>query len=61
MNQVEAKLVISIMLKADSYCESCSRSLLSEFIELWPEHEELADACFRKHFDIDQAEKGIRT
>ncbi len=51
MDDMEARYIVAIMLKADGGCPNCARELLKFLVSNFPEHEKLCGDMFLREFD----------
>ena len=60
MKKEDVKVILSILVRADGGCSYCASELFFEFINHYPEHEELARDFFEKKFEEKLGEEGDR-
>ena len=57
MTKEEALKVVLIMLQADGGCSTCGGGLLEEFIEAFPDHEDVACREFLNTYNYNLKEE----
>jgi hypothetical protein len=53
MNEGDAKFILGVLCRVDGGCCSCASYAIKDFLQNYPEHEQLAREIYLEAFDME--------